>query len=614
MPKVGKSIGPQSKATILGIVLAIGVGVAGWKAWSTLPVGPLEKARASYARKDWQAAWALASERLRSDPNDFDALLISARATARLGRDDLAQTIYDGRIGMERMNGEDFFLLGAGLIRQDKVPMAMVALEQGLKIEPPDPELLQELARIYALSDSLSKATGLAKRLAEIPGWEARGELLGGILAAERSDPADSARHIDLALKKDARLYGATASPSVARKLLARGRLQLGETSVSKGILETVLANGPDNEAEWLLSRAFLIEGNLPAASAALGRSQGYGDDTAAVREPSPYVGAAKCAECHSAIHGSQQKSLHARTFGPTSELGRLKLPDRPVVDPDSKEVVHTYKQEADRVRVETRVGDRTYRALVEYAIGSGDRGLTLIGRDEAGDYRELRLSHYNDGSGWDRTTGHSPTPHDPAAYLGEPLPPDAVRRCLHCHTTDAHEAEERVGLTVADHSIGCERCHGPGGGHVKAVETHFPDLAIARPQHFSAPKVIQLCGQCHSPRGAAIGDSSDRSNVRFQASMLIKSRCYTESEGALTCLTCHNPHRDAETSVSFYESKCLSCHDPRAVEPKGKSAHVASCPVNAKTDCLKCHMPVVKDAVPHSSFSDHNIRIHKNL
>ena len=38
------------------------------------------------------------------------------------------------------------------------------------------------------------------------------------------------------------------------------------------------------------------------------------------------------------------------------------------------------------------------------------------------------------------------------------------------------------TGPEAADHSIGCEKCHGPGGNHLLAIAAKFPDLAIARP------------------------------------------------------------------------------------------------------------------------------------
>jgi len=613
MASVEKPGGRQWGALAFALALVVAVVAGGWWAWSRQPKGPLARARIAYERSDWQGAWSLASEHLRTDPNDFDALLITARATARLGRDDLAQTIYDRRIGMERMSGEDYFLVGEGLLRQDKAVIAMAALEKGLTVDPRQPELLQELTRQYAREDKLAKAASLASRLAEVAGWQARGELLGGILAAEQSNPAASAKHIEAALRLDPALRGGAANPVATRKLLARALLQDNKPVEARTSLQAVLATHPDHETEWLLSRAFLLEGNFAEASAALERSHGFGEESGNPREPAPYVGSAKCAECHATIHRSQQKSLHAKTFIPTAQLSRLPLPGRPLPDPDTPGIVHKIEKAGDGVRVETRADDQTYRALVDYAIGSGDRGMTLVGRDEQGGFRELRLSRYNDGSGWDRTTGHPVKPHHPADSLGEPLTEDAVRRCLHCHTTDAHAALAQVGPTAADHSIGCERCHGPGGSHVKAVEEHFPDLAIARPQHFSAPRVIQLCGQCHSPRGGTLSDDNAPSNVRFQAATLVKSRCYTESGGSLSCITCHNPHRDAETTASFYENKCLSCHTATqtVARPETTKAQVA-CPINPAADCLKCHMPVVKNAVPHSPFSDHYIRVHR--
>src|SRR5207248_1437630 len=121
---------------------------------------------------------------------------------------------------------------------------------------------------------------------------------------------------------------------------------------------------GPDPEASWLVSRAALQEGDLPAASAALEQSPDYATDSVFAREPAPFVGAAKCAECHKAIHKVQQQSLHARTFYPTTGLGGIALPDRPVVDPLAPGVVHAIRREGGKIHVETRVDEKVYRAL----------------------------------------------------------------------------------------------------------------------------------------------------------------------------------------------------------------------------------------------------------
>jgi formate-dependent nitrite reductase cytochrome c552 subunit len=33
---------------------------------------------------------------------------------------------------------------------------------------------------------------------------------------------------------------------------------------------------------------------------------------------------------------------------------------------------------------------------------------------------------------------------------------------------------------------------------------------------------------------------------------------------------------------------------------------------VNPNRGCIDCHMPAVKDVVPHSTFTDHFIRVHR--
>ena len=139
--------------------------------------------------------------------------------------------------------------------------------------------------------------------------------------------------------------------------------------------------------------------------------------------------------------------------------------------------------------------------------------------------------------------------PPAPAEYLGQALTADAVRRCVLCHVTDPRAVLEQTGPTASDHGIGCERCHGPGGNHLLAVAAKFPDLAIARPSLVSGGPVVKLCGQCHSPLGRQVSPEESTA-VRFQATTLTWSRCYSESDNALDCVTCHDPHRNVIKST----------------------------------------------------------------
>jgi hypothetical protein len=97
-------------------------------------------------------------------------------------------------------------------------------------------------------------------------------------------------------------------------------------------------------------------------------------------------------------------------------------------------------------------------------------------------------------------------------------------------------------------------------------------------------------------------------------------SRCYIDSGKKLDCVTCHNPHRDAETSSDYYEAKCLQC--PGSETPIRSAASKAgagntfkartTCPVESRKGCIACHMPKDGKSVPNSEFTDHLISVHR--
>jgi len=609
---------------MIALATLLAIGGLCWL-WARPFAKPVGRGLDAYARGDWETAAALARARLKVAGDDAAALRLLARASVRLGRDSSAMSIYK-RLGPQAMLADDLCLLGIALTRTGNHQGGLEVWEQAGSIDPNHAETLFELTRAYLAGDQLTKATETGRRLAPRPGWQARAESLLGRIQFARNDPVGAVAYWQQALKHEAGEHGSVSTPIVQPKQLARALLQARRPDQARRQLQTVLSTRPDAEAFWLLSRAYLQEGAQTEALAAWVKAGSFRDDDPLITEPAPFVGSAGCAACHPATYHAQQHSRHARTYFPVSELGDLALPAPSFSDPDQPKVTHTLRRmDGGRLQQETRVEGQVLRAVVEYAFGSGHRGITLVGRDDHGQARELRLSQYATGAEpcWDITVGHPGQPSEVAEYLGQPLSEDAVRGCFLCHVTDPRAVLEATGPLASDRGIGCEKCHGPGGNHEVAVRAKFPDLAIARPAMASGSRIVQLCAQCHSAIGRNVSPD-DPTSVRFQGKTLTWSRCFTESKDTLDCATCHDPHRNVVKSTAHYEAKCLSCHAGTAARSGSSTARSrpasppeisarTTCPVNPAKGCIGCHMPAMKNVAPHTSFTDHFIRVHRD-
>jgi hypothetical protein len=305
-------------------------------------------------------------------------------------------------------------------------------------------------------------------------------------------------------------------------------------------------------------------------------------------------------------------------------QLLDLPYPDKPIPDPADAKVTHSFQKEGDVLRAKTTIDGKTLTAIVDYAFGSPDRYVSLVGHDTNRRAHVLRLSHYRNGThdaGWVRTTGHTADAEGGRDFLGKPLDvADGVLKCLFCHTTNPHSILAGSGPESRDRAIGCERCHGPGSNHLKAVAARLSDMAIVSPAQGSGEGSIRLCAQCHALHQEMDLPRTDPYWARFQGTTFTWSKCFTESQGAFDCVTCHDPHRNAEHSAAHYEARCLSCHSdtssPENAATDRKPAPNASrvspaCPVDPKKGCIGCHMPSVRSEPLHATFADHYIRIH---
>ena len=196
----------------------------------------------------------------------------------------------------------------------------------------------------------------------------------------------------------------------------------------------------------------------------------------------------------------------------------------------------------------------------------------------------------------------------------------DGVVRCLACHVTTPRDfrvnrpADEKQTAAAADSGIGCEKCHGPGENHLAAIKLGLQDPAIRSLTGLNAGDVNKACVDCHTvgdPR-EVVASPEDPKWVRSAGVTFPLSKCFKESQGQLSCLSCHAPHQPSPDSPAFYESKCLQCHSadkPAKIETQFKTV---ICKTNAKKDCLNCHMPKVPVPVLHDSLTDHYIRVRK--
>jgi hypothetical protein len=331
-------------------------------------------------------------------------------------------------------------------------------------------------------------------------------------------------------------------------------------------------------------------------------------------RRTALYVGNRECRECHPGETALHSRSGHARTLRPAAGIELAHWMDgRSVPDPERPGVNWSYALEGGKLAATRTEGGRSERFPLDYAFGSGHHATTFVTlTDPDPDHpvaREHRLTYFDGAKSLGMTPGQaSPTPAAGTTTVGRVLTSPESLRCFDCHTTiTSSQGQSILDSATMVLNISCERCHGPGRRHVEAARRGDEDLAMPLgPGRVTAPEQMLFCGGCHRHPsqlrpGEIRADNPDL--IRFQPVGLMQSACYVKSRGALSCVTCHDPHARAATDATTYEATCLSCH--RAPEQ-------TACPVSPDKGCIGCHMPR-KDAGQGVLFTDHWIRAEQN-
>jgi hypothetical protein len=268
---------------------------------------------------------------------------------------------------------------------------------------------------------------------------------------------------------------------------------------------------------------------------------------------PNDYAGAGACAGCHTVESQSQSRTAHSRALLPALTGGPAR-----------------------------------------WAFGAGVQAVTFVRRLDQESYLEEPESWYRAIDGYARTPGHRGATgvrdrvFDPSA---------AILRCFGCHSTGPLRVTEDRGIVPFEMGVRCEACHGAAAAHVRDPAKVVPQ----NPGRLSAEAINSLCGECHRMPMQQADETSLRNpwNARHQPLLLAASRCFRESGGRLTCLTCHRPHERLETAPARYDSVCAGCHQGvRHADPV------------AGTPCVSCHMPAVQPQ-PHLKFANHRIGVY---
>ena len=372
------------------------------------------------------------------------------------------------------------------------------------------------------------------------------------------------------------------------------------------------------------------------------------------------YVPDLQCRECHQELYESYQQVGMAQSFYPADGAKLIEdfennhyyheLSDQhyEMLVRDGKIVQRRYQLDES----EQRINELEVEA--DYIVGSGNHVRSYLYQTPAGELFQMPLAWYSTEQKWRMNPGYDLANH--SGYQRK-----ITRECMFCHNAyplDVAGGSDRLGEPFVfpdqlPHGIGCQRCHGPGEEHIRLanrVESGDQQIldSIVNPANLSDDLQSDVCYQCHLQPSSQMlslmvhfdrseysfrpgeslsdyrvvldyedseADQKERFEINHHPYRMRQSRCFVESDGAMNCLTCHDPHRKVakEDRVAHYRARCITCHDLADCETavaedirlrdQSRDGHIA------QADCVSCHMPTRRTHdVVHAIMTDHKI------
>lgn len=363
------------------------------------------------------------------------------------------------------------------------------------------------------------------------------------------------------------------------------------------------------------------------------------------------HAGSAACAECHGATHAAQAATPMARTLARAApaHLGEVEA-GAGAGEIELGGYRYRLERTADGLGFTVGDGELSLAAPVEWVFGAGETGYTYVWERD-GVFYESRFSYFPGLGRFAATPGRLLGP--PASLemaLGHALPGPEAHGCFSCHST-AMAAGDRLDPRRLTPGVTCEGCHGPGADHVALAKSGLGAGAIFDPGGLGPDGVVDFCGACHHTFwDVAVGTTRGIATARSPSYRLVRSRCWGEGDPRLTCISCHDAHRELERDAAAYDGACRTCHGASAehaapavqTEPSARAepaahgeiggdagaaahreaevhakpaAHAEAaggpppCPVGTER-CVDCHMAKVELPEVHVESTDHWIRV----